>query len=262
MSIRIWFLIQQFVTRHNLPEHNHIPFVNYLRCHWCRTRVALIQDYIPTVNDLVFAGFFTRVFDVEVAQGEQYHRVIDGMTLVETYCIECRNLLGWELIAVSQPSRSHRVGGFYMRLHKIICWNNVTFLDTLLRSNNVQAPNNQDGGADEEQDHDQNVGANEQNVDQDGDINEQDLGENEENADQDEHANEQDLGANEQNTDQDENGDINEQVPDEQEVDANEQNADEEGGANEQDGGVNEQVPSQDVDIAEGMGNIDLNANI
>ncbi|KAH0750024.1 hypothetical protein KY290_029256 [Solanum tuberosum] len=177
MSIRIWFLTQQFVMRQNLSEYNHIPFVHYLHCRRCRTRVATIQDYFPALQILgsVPAGLFTTVFSVEVAEDEQYHRGIDDMTLAETYCVQCRNLLGWKIIAISQPSRSHIVGGFIMRLLKPSVH---------------------------------------QNVDQDGD------------------ANEQDLGTNEENANQDENG------------------------------GINGQVPNQDVDIVEGMGNIDLNANI
>uniref|UniRef100_M1DNL0 Yippee domain-containing protein n=1 Tax=Solanum tuberosum TaxID=4113 RepID=M1DNL0_SOLTU len=204
MSIRIWFLTQQFVMRQNLSEYNHIPFVHYLHCRRCRTRVATIQDYFPALQILgsVPAGLFTTVFSVEVAEDEQYHRGIDDMTLAETYCVQCRNLLGWKIIAISQPSRSHIVGGFIMRLNEIICWNNVLLLDLLFGGNNEQAPNDQDGGS------------NKQNVDQDGD------------------ANEQDLGTNEENANQDENG------------------------------GINGQVPNQDVDIVEGMGNIDLNANI
>ncbi|XP_049385728.1 uncharacterized protein LOC125849799, partial [Solanum stenotomum] len=142
-------------------------------------------------------------FSVEVAEDERYHRGIDDMTLAETYCVQCRNLLGWKIIAISQPSRSHIVGGFIMRLNEIICWNNVLLLDLLFGGNNEQAPNDQDGGADEEQDNDQNGDANEQN-----------------------------LGTNGENANQDENG------------------------------GINGQVPNQDVDIVEGMGNIDLNANI
>ncbi|WMV35862.1 hypothetical protein MTR67_029247 [Solanum verrucosum] len=191
MSIRIWFLIQQFVMRQNLPEYNHIPFVHYLHCCSCTTRVAIIQDYFPNLEILarVPAGLFTTA-------------------------------------------------------NRLVCWNNVTLLDLLLEGNNEQAPNDQDGGADEEQDYDQNGGANEQVP------NEQDLGSNGQNADQNGDANEQDLGANEQNVDQD--GDANEQ-----DLGSNEQNADLDGN-----GGINEQVPNQDVDIVEGLGNIDLNANI
>ncbi|KAH0659696.1 hypothetical protein KY289_028444 [Solanum tuberosum] len=40
-----------------------------------------------------------------------------------------------------------------------------------------------------------------------------------------------------------------------------EQNANQDGGGDGQNTDLNEQVPNQDVDIAEGMGNIDLNAN-
>ncbi|KAL3336052.1 hypothetical protein AABB24_032001 [Solanum stoloniferum] len=243
MSIRIWFLIQQFVMRQNLPEYNHIPFVHYLHCRSCTTRVAIVQDYFPNLEILarVPAGLFTTVFSVQVAED---YRVIDGMTVADTYCVQCRNLLGWKIITVPQPSSSHTVGRFVMILNRLVCWNNVTLLDLLLEGNNEQAPNDQDGGADEEQDNDQNGGANEQVP------NEQDLGSNEQNADQNGDANEQDLGANEQYVDQD--GDANEQ-----DLGSNEQNADLDGN-----GGINEQVPNQDVDIVEGPGNIDLNANI
>ncbi|XP_049343389.1 protein yippee-like At3g08990 [Solanum verrucosum] len=184
--------------RQNLPEYNHIPFVHYLHCRRCRTRVATIQDYFPALQILgsVPAGFFTTVFSVEVAEDERYHRGIDDMTLAETYCVQCRNLVGWKIIAISQPSRSHIVGGFIMRLNEIICWNNVLLLDLLFGGNNEQAPNDQDGGADEEQDNDQNGGTNEENANRD------------------------------------------------------------------ENGGINGQVRNQDVDIVEGMGNIDLNANI
>ncbi|XP_049343390.1 uncharacterized protein LOC125807702 [Solanum verrucosum] len=195
MSIRIWFLIQQFVMRQNLPEYNHIPFVHYLHCCSCTTRVAIIQDYFPNLEILarVPAGLFTTAFSVQVAED---YRVIDGMTVADTYCIQCRNLLGPKIITVPQPSSSHTVGRFVMILNRLVCWNNVTLLDLLLEGNNEQAPNDQDGGADEEQDYDQNGGSNEQNADLDGN------------------------------------------------------------------GGINEQVPNQDVDIVEGLGNIDLNANI
>ncbi|KAK4719957.1 hypothetical protein R3W88_018295 [Solanum pinnatisectum] len=176
MSIRIWFLIQQFMMRQNLPEYNHIPSVHYLYCRHCRTQVATIHADTPTLPIL------SRL-RVVVREDERYPLVIDGMTLAGSYCVQCGNLLGGKLL---RPS-------VHVYLwDAIISWNNVTFFDLLFGGNNERAPNDQDGGADEEQDHDQNGGANEQNVEQDKD------------------ANEQDLGANEQN---DENGGINEQVP-------------------------------------------------
>ncbi|PHT80183.1 hypothetical protein T459_18235 [Capsicum annuum] len=155
---------------------------------------------------------------------EPYHEVIDGQTRADVYCVKCGNQLGWKLtlsflqIAVTQPSRN-----------ELIYWDEVTLLQRYQEQ--VEASNDQD------------LGANEQNADQDR-------------GDHEQVPNEQDLGANEQNADQD--GGANEQVPNEQEGGANEQD----GGANEQDGGVNEQVPNQDVDIAEGIDNFDLNQNI
>ena len=59
-------------------------------------------------------------------------------------------------------------------------------------------------------------------------------------------------GNNEQAPDDQDGGAVEEQVGN-----ANEQNADLGGN-----GGVNEQVPNEAVDIIEGLGNIDLNANI
>ncbi|XP_055831098.1 uncharacterized protein LOC129900197 [Solanum dulcamara] len=285
MSNRIWSLIQQFMRRHNLLEYNHMPFYDSIHCGACRIRVALIQDFVLTVNDLVSAGFINRLFNVEVSEDERYHRhqVIGGRTLANTYCVQCRSLLGWKLIAVSQPSWNHRVGGFYLRLDKLIYWNNVTLFDFLFGGTNEQAPNDQDGGTDEEQDqnyyrgtneqdqnyyggsdeqdHDQNGGADEENADQDGDANEQD---HDQNGDANEQDHDQNGGANEENADQDVG--TNEQNVDQDSGDANEQNDDEENvGANEQDvnhGDANEQVPNeQDVGANEQNVHQDGDAN-
>ncbi|XP_055829134.1 uncharacterized protein LOC129898572 isoform X2 [Solanum dulcamara] len=227
--------------RHNLVEYNGRPSSDYIHCNMCKTRVALVQDYILTGNDLVTAAFFNRLFNVEVSEDEPYKKVIDGKTLAETYCVQCRNLLGWKLIAVSQPSINYREGGFYMRLDKLIYWNDVPLFDFLF-------------GGDNEQNADQHGDASEQNADQHGDANEQipneqDLGANEQNADQDGDANEenvdQDGDANEENVDQD--GDANEENAD-QDGDANEQNVDQDGDANQQDLGGNAQNADQDED--------------
>ncbi|KAH0659718.1 hypothetical protein KY289_028466 [Solanum tuberosum] len=184
------------MTRNDLPEYNHIPSVHYLYCRHCRTQVATIHADTPTLPIL------SRL-RVAVREDERYHRVIDGVTVAGTFCVQCRNLLGWKIIAVSQPSSIYSVGEFVMTLNAFISWNNVTSFDLLFGGNN-----DQDGGADEEQDHDQNGGANEQNAEQDGDTNEQDLGANVQNADQDGEANEQDLVSNEKNADQDGMGNI------------------------------------------------------
>ncbi|KAL3336071.1 hypothetical protein AABB24_032013 [Solanum stoloniferum] len=179
---------------------------DYFHCRSCGTRVALVMDYDHTVDDLVNAGFFTEVFNVEEAQNEQYI-LVDGMTLAKTYCVKCSIPLGWKLIAASQPSRSHRAGGFYMRLKAVSFWNDVTLHD---QNGGANEQNVDQGGGANEQNVDQGGGTNEQNVDQGGGANERNVdqhgGANEQNADQDEGANEQnanqDGGANEQNVDQ------------------------------------------------------------
>ncbi|KAH0750025.1 hypothetical protein KY290_029257 [Solanum tuberosum] len=181
----------------NLPEYNHIPSVHYFYCCGCGAHVAIIY-YIPALR--IIAQVYICRFRVEVEENEPQHGVIHGMnlTVAVTYCVQCGNLLMWKIIAVSQPSSVYRVGGSILRLDAVISWNNVTLFDFLNGGNNEQAPNDQDGGADEEQD---------------GNANEQDSSANEQNVDQDGNANEQDLGSNEQNADLDGNGGINEQVP-------------------------------------------------
>ncbi|KAF3679911.1 hypothetical protein FXO38_02543 [Capsicum annuum] len=206
------------------------------------------------------------IFHVVVPNNVNYRRVVDGNTLANVYCINCRILLGWELIAVAQPSQYYVVGRFFMRLKQIMYLSGVTLHDSLFGGANEQAPNQQDGGA-----IDQVGGVNEQNHDEDGhnepllrDLNEelglpyelvpdeQVLGGNEQNADRDGNANEQipteqDLGANEPNADQD--GEFNEQVPNEQDVDVNEQNADLDGDNeqnHDQDEGGNDQNNDED----------------
>ncbi|XP_055831100.1 uncharacterized protein LOC129900200 [Solanum dulcamara] len=259
-------------------DYDDIFTYDCIHCRICRTRVAFVHNFFPNLNDLVSEGFFSNVFNVEVPEDKRYHQVEGGRTRADTYCVDCRNLLGWKLIAVSEPSRYCREGGFHMRLDELTYWNEVTLLDFLSGGDNEQAPNDQDGGADEqdhdqdvganEQDHNHNGGANEQNADQDvgtnGQDHDQNGGTNEENADQDGDANEQDhdqngdaneenadqdVGANEQNVDQD-GGDADEQNDDEEDGDANEQDHNHNGGANEentdQDVGTNEQNVDQD----------------
>ncbi|XP_049343398.1 protein yippee-like At3g08990 [Solanum verrucosum] len=146
----------------------------YFHCRTCGTQVALVQDYDHSVDDLVNAKFFTEVLNVEVTEDERYHPVTDGMNLAETYCVQCKTLLGWKLIAASQPSRSHRVGGFYMILKELSFWNDETLPNFPFGGDNEQVPNDQDGGTDEEQNTDQDGGTDEeQNIDQDGGANEQ-----------------------------------------------------------------------------------------
>ncbi|XP_015078588.1 uncharacterized protein LOC107022502 [Solanum pennellii] len=141
----------------------------YFYCRSCGTAVALVDDYDRSVDDLVNAKFFPRVLNVQVTKDERYRPVEDGMKLAETYCAQCKTLLGWKLIATSQPSRSCRVGGFYMILKELKFWNDEMSPNFPFVGNNAQAPNDQDGGTDEEQNTDQNVGgANEQHRDQDG----------------------------------------------------------------------------------------------
>ncbi|KAH0659694.1 hypothetical protein KY289_028442 [Solanum tuberosum] len=283
MSIRIWFLIQQFVMRQNFPEYNHIPFVHYLHCRSCTTRVAIIQDYFPNLEILarVPAGLFTTVsnmairmgqnlpeynhipsvhyfyccgcgahvaiiyyipalriiaqvyicrFRVEVEENEPQHGVIHGMnlTVAVTYCVQCGNLLMWK---INLPEYNHIP--FVHYLHCRRCRTRVATIQDYFPA--LQILGSVPAGffttvfsvevAEDERYH--------------RGIDDMTLAEtycvqcsNKQNVDQDGDANEQDLGTNEENANQDENG------------------------------GINGQVLNQDVDIVEGMGNIDLNANI
>ncbi|CAN4100940.1 unnamed protein product [Withania somnifera] len=152
--------------------YDEIPSYNCIHCCICRTRVAFIKDYIPNVNDLLSGGYFSRVFNVEVPEEERYHQVVDGKTLADTYCNQCGMLLGWKLIAISQPSKYYREGKFYMRLNKLIYWNDLTLLSFLLGGDHEQTPINKmlikDGDANKQIPNEQNLGDNEQNADQDG----------------------------------------------------------------------------------------------
>ncbi|CAN4098862.1 unnamed protein product [Withania somnifera] len=209
--------------RHFILDFDEIQPSDCIYCRMCRVRVAFVEDYIGFLNDLMPEGIFNKMFNVQVPKDERYHHVRDGETLADTYCVGCGMLLGWKLIAVTQPCRFSKEGRFAMKLDNLSYWD-----DELLYK---QDPNDQDGVAYEQVPNEQDLGSNEEVADQDGDANEQDLGANEQNADQDGGANEQDGGG-------------NVQVP------------------NEQNGGVNEQVPNQDEDIAGGMGNIDQSRSI
>ncbi|XP_055831101.1 protein yippee-like At3g08990 [Solanum dulcamara] len=160
--------------------YDEIPDQDCIHCRICRTRIAFVRDHFANISN--HAWVFHNMFNVEVPEDEGYHLVVDGKTLAYTYCIKCRNLLGWKLIAIAQYSRYLREGIFIMTLRN--------------HGPIEQGPNNQDGDA------------NEQNADQDGDANEQVP--NEQGGD----VNAQHVGANEQNTDQDEWA--NEQIPNDQ----------------------------------------------
>lgn len=91
MSIRIWFLIQQFMLRQNLPEYNHIPSVRNFYCRHCATQVATLHANTQTLPIL------SRL-RIAVVDDERHYRVIDGMTVAEIFCVRCRNLLGWKIV--------------------------------------------------------------------------------------------------------------------------------------------------------------------
>ncbi|KAM3231889.1 hypothetical protein P3S67_009100 [Capsicum chacoense] len=200
---------------------------NEIKCRSCGTRVAFRQDYLRiariltlsasflntrngSVLNLIPRRIFDRVFNVDVSEDVNDYRVINGYTLVDIFCFQCETLLGWQFIAVPQPSPSIyiRQGRFYMRLELGLPYELVP--------------------------DEQVLGGNEQNADRDGNANEQ-------------IPTEQDLGANEPNADQD--GEFNEQVPNEQDVDVNEQNADLDGDNeqnHDQDEGGNDQNNDED----------------
>ncbi|XP_055829432.1 protein yippee-like At3g55890 [Solanum dulcamara] len=185
-----------------LVEYDGRPSSDYFHCSRCSTRVAFIADYIEIDVELPYVpqGIFTKMFNVEVPEGESYHEVKDDMTLTDTYCIECRDRLGWKLIEVPQDCW-YEEGQFLMMLDKLSYCNGQ-----LLAHNQAGCANegnaDQEGGANEGN-ADQVGGTNEGNADQEGGANElvpndQDGGGNEENVDQDGGGNEQDGVSNEQ----------------------------------------------------------------
>ncbi|XP_059302098.1 uncharacterized protein LOC132054033 [Lycium ferocissimum] len=151
-----------------LLEYNQIPSHEYIHCGICRTRVAFVEDHIATdMSNSKPRRISSKVFNVEIPDDMSYHEQVNGNTLVDTYCVRCRMLLGWKLIAVSHPSR-HKLSYWNDPRHRLSYWNDE-----------------QDGGANEQAPNDQDEGANEQNADQEQVPNEQDLAANEQNADQD-----------------------------------------------------------------------------
>ncbi|KAH0667113.1 hypothetical protein KY285_028319 [Solanum tuberosum] len=122
---------------------NERPSSDDIHCRRCSTRVALVEDYILTENNLLIAGFFDKLFNVDVA--EDVPQVVYGNTIAKTCCVHCRNMLGWKLIAVSQLFRNFREG-FYTRLDELTYWNDVTLLDFLSEGDSDQ------DGDDNEQD--------------------------------------------------------------------------------------------------------------
>ncbi|XP_015078583.1 uncharacterized protein DDB_G0290685-like [Solanum pennellii] len=183
---------------------------DHLRCR-CGRGVAFVKDLrINEGNTLV--GIFTHMFNVEVAPEHETCQALEGKTLLDTFCVNCRAWLGWKVNAVSQGSRYEK-GQFVMMMGKLTYANGQILDPNVDQDGGDNNANNQDGGANNADN--QNGGAN--NADnQDGGANNQDGGSDEENVDQDggdNNANNQDGVAN---------------------------NADnQDGGANNQDGGAN-----------------------
>ncbi|KAH0659726.1 hypothetical protein KY289_028474 [Solanum tuberosum] len=215
---------------------------------------------LPKADDLMYGGYINRLLHYVVPINHQgYLEQLEGNSLLNIYCVQCRMRLGWQLVETTQQEL-------------LIYQSGETLRDTVFGVANEQAPNDQEGGANEqtpneqnlgandqdgdtnEQDHDQDGGTNEQNADQAKGVNqqapyEQDLGANDQNAKQDGDANEkntdeQDLGADDQNDEQ--HGDTKEQVSSKQDLGVNDQNVEQDGGANsDQDGDANEQNHGQ-----------------
>ncbi|TMW81555.1 hypothetical protein EJD97_008983, partial [Solanum chilense] len=162
-------------------------------CCMCRNPVARVQDYISRVR---LAGVFSRVYNVVVSNDhENFHF---GSIIADTYCGQCRMLIGWEYIEVPLWFVV-RDGRFVLFLSGLCYWDGVPLLHL-----------------NEEED----LGANEENADQDGDAHEQN------------DANEQDVGVNEENTDKD--GDATDQDGDATDQDGD--STDQDGEATDQDG--------------------------
>ncbi|WMV35882.1 hypothetical protein MTR67_029267 [Solanum verrucosum] len=143
----------------------------------CGTRVVFLKDYVGTDDELtcVLQGIFTDMFNNEVPENESYHQELDGNTVVDTFCVNCMDRLGWKFIAVPQGSR-YEEGQFLMMLEKLT-YTNGQILDPYEENvDQAGGPNeenndNQDGGAANEENNDNQDGgaANEENNDnQDG----------------------------------------------------------------------------------------------
>ncbi|KAH0663351.1 hypothetical protein KY284_028282 [Solanum tuberosum] len=164
---------------------------DYFHCR-CGTRVAFVKDYVEIDEELTFVlqGIFTDI----TPENESYHQLLDGKTVVDTFCVNCMDRLGWKFIAVPQGS-PYEEGQFLMMLDKLN-YTNGQLSDPYDLAGGANEENvDQAGGANEENNDNQDGGANEENNDN------QDGGANEENADN------QDGGANnEENVDNQDGG--------------------------------------------------------
>ncbi|TMW85653.1 hypothetical protein EJD97_022746 [Solanum chilense] len=135
-----------------------MPSSDYFHCR-CGTRVALVQDYVEIDEELTFVlqGIFTDMFNVVVPENdESYHQVLDGNTVVDTLCVNCRDRLGWKFIAVAQGS-PYEAGQFLMMLDKLNYTNGQLLdpyelgggpnEDNVDQAGGANNADNQDGGA-------------------------------------------------------------------------------------------------------------------
>uniref|UniRef100_M1DX46 ORF_19 n=1 Tax=Solanum tuberosum TaxID=4113 RepID=M1DX46_SOLTU len=224
------------MSRYYSLEHNPdaIPPNDTIHCntHGCRRQVTSFNNYIPMSRPRGL-GLFNWVINVNIANVSNHL----GTTIDKTYCSKCEKMIGWRIIAVTQPSEYIKEGRFCMRLDKLSFSNNEQLIRPI-QEQNVRA---NEENADQEGDTTEGYGdsteeemsANiEQNVDQDGGLDDDISRANQQNVDQHggdkEQNHDKDRGANEQTVDKD--GGANEQNVDQQEG-CNEQNHNQYGGS-------------------------------
>ncbi|KAF3621875.1 hypothetical protein FXO37_32563 [Capsicum annuum] len=213
-------------------------------------RTTYYDHFLVQPQDRDLGGYFYNMRNVNI--GEQPNTHEHGYTQVvrfDTCCMQCNELLGWQIAEESQLHQYFVPGRFFVIMDQLMFQNHVTLRQYLFGGANLGAPNNQVGGV---------------NTDQDGGANNQVGGgadgqaPNEQNADDVGGANVDQVGGanaqapNEQNADQvgganaDQDGGANAQAPNEQNADqVVPANAEHDGGANNQDGGADAQDPNE-----------------
>ncbi|KAG5589300.1 hypothetical protein H5410_039814 [Solanum commersonii] len=200
------------MNRYYSLEYNTdaIPSNDTIHCHtyWCRTQVASFNEYIPMSQSGVL-GIFNRVFNVHVPDNMSYRLSESGTIVANTYCRQCGKMIGWKFITVQEPDMYVREENSEKNFQA-----NEGNADQDGDSTDQDGDTTDQDATDQDGDPaDQDLATNEQNADQDGDANEQvpkeqEVGATEQNVNQDGGANEQNAdqhgGDSQQNHDQDE----------------------------------------------------------
>ncbi|XP_011090057.1 protein yippee-like At4g27740 [Sesamum indicum] len=95
-------------------------YPDYYMCKSCRTHIALAEDFISIDADTELIGAtFDKAVNLRV-DGPVHHREVAGKTVVDIYCVNCDDKLGWRYIHVNGEEIALEDDNVRLRMKKLV----------------------------------------------------------------------------------------------------------------------------------------------